>query len=177
MDLRLRGTLADAEDRRDLTVLKTFDVVQHKRCPRPLRKPRNRPFEVQFADGSMRSWLAAHRRRGVFFVERSRRAACSRLPAFEVIEAAIHGQAVEPGADRRLASKVRKLSIRQQEDLLKQIFRVGPGAAHPPGEVEKPRRMLLIELLESWHVSFTHSARLDEVGLGRVAHLAPLEDS
>jgi hypothetical protein len=33
--------------------------------------------------------------------------------------------------------------------------------------------MLLIELLESWDISFGHSATLDDAGLGRVACRTP----
>ena len=98
-----------------------------------------------------------------------RRAAGPRLPALQVIEAPVHRQAIEPGPHRGVAAKFRKLSIGQQKDLLEQVLRVGAGPAHPPREVEQPRRMLLIELLESWDISFGHSASLDEPGPPGVA--------
>jgi hypothetical protein len=54
---------------------------------------------------------------------------------------------------RGVAAKLRELSIGQQKDFLQQVLRVGPGAAHPPREVEQPCRMMSIELLESWQLS------------------------
>jgi hypothetical protein len=102
------------------------------------------------------------------------------LTALQVIETPVHRQAIEPGPYRGVAAKFRELSIGQQKDFLQQVLRVGLGPAHSPREVEQPRRMLSIELLESWHISFGHSLTLDDSALGRVAvasaGLAELKD-
>jgi hypothetical protein len=88
-----------------------------------------------------------------------------------VIETPVHRKAVEPCADGRVATKLGKLSKRQQKNLLEEILGICPRATHPPGQVEQPPRMLPIELLESWDVSFGHSGRLDEAASTRVGDL------
>ena len=166
VNLRFRGALADAEDGRDL---RGAGILRRRggRTPRaPLRQPRDGSLEVEPLDSAV-SHRSGSRHR--LLIEHRRRAARPGLAALQVIETPVHRQAIQPGSDRGVAAKFRELSIGQQKDFLQQILRVGPGAAHPPREVEQPRRMLPIELLESWHISFGHSARLDEVGLGRVA--------
>jgi hypothetical protein len=146
-------------------MLKSFDVMQQKSRSCTLRQPCDGPFQVQPIDASPLAGLAdAHD----LFVQSRCYIARSRLPALEMIEAAVHRQAIEPGADGGIAAKFGELSIGLQEDLLQEILRIGPGPAHPPREVEQPRRMLLIELLESWDISSGHSARLDEMGGSRV---------
>ena len=150
----------------DLVMLKSLDIVEDEGRARTFRQPRDGSLEVEPLDAAV--WYP-RRSRHHLFVQRGRHAARPGLAAFQVIETPVHRQAIEPGPHRGVAAKFGELSIGQQKDFLQQVLRVGPCAAHPPREVEQPRRMLPIELLESWHISFGHSARLDEVPLGRVA--------
>ena len=167
MNLRFRRALADAEDGRDFVMLKSFDVVEDERRARPFGQPRNGTLEVEPFESAISSPLAvpASSPRPASSSQHAR----PRLAALQVIETPVHRQSIQPGSDRGVAAKFRELSIGQQKDFLQQILGVGPGAAHPPREVEQPRRMLPIELLESWHISFGHSPRLDDVALGGVA--------
>ena len=147
-------------------MLKTLDVVKNECRPRPFRQPGDRALEIEPLDPTIRN---APRTPQHLFVKDCRGAALTRLTAFQIVETPVHREAIEPGPDSGIAAKFGELSIGQQKNFLQQILCVGSGAAHPPREVEQPRRMLPIELLESWHISFGHSARLDDLALPRVA--------
>ena len=57
---------------------------------------------------------------------------------FQMIEAAIHRQPIQPGSHRGVSAKVGQFAVGEQKDFLKEIFRIGPRAAHSPGQVEQP---------------------------------------
>jgi four helix bundle protein len=172
VNLGFRSSFADAEYAGDFLMLESFDIVEEKRRARAFGQPPDSSFEVEPIDAAVAGTFGYGHS---LFIQHGCRAARARLPAFQMVETPVHRQAIEPRSDRGVPPKIRKLSIGQQKDLLKKVFRIRPRSAHSPGQVEKPRRMLPIELLESWYVSSGHSETLDEVGLGRVALWRPIK--
>ena len=166
MNLRFRGALADAENGRDFVMLKTFDVVQDERGARTLWKPLDGSLELEPPDSTITHGSGSCHR---LLVQCCRRSSRFGLAALQVIEAPVHRQAIQPCSDRRLAAKFRELSIGQQKNFLQQVLGVRPRTTHPPREVEQPRGMLAIQLLESWNISFGHSQTLDDSAMCRVA--------
>ncbi len=150
-------------------MLKSLDVVEEERRPRPFGQSLDGALEVEPLDAAV-----AHRFRSChdLFIQWCRRArwrASGGSSGDRDTGSSPGDRARFPPRSRR---EIREAFDRPEKDLLEQILRVGPGPAHPPRQVEQPRRMLPIELLESWDISSGHSPRLDEVRLERVA-LAP----
>ena len=77
----------------------------------------------------------------------------------EPLDDHVHGEPVEPGRERRLASKQRELLPRPDEHVLRQFFGC-VGTGHPPREIENPRHMRLVYPLESRRIPLT---RKDDV--------------
>ena len=148
VDLGFRSAFADAEDRPDFLMLKSFDVVEQKCGPGPFRQPRDCPLEIEFLDI-------------VIFLSRlpapsegpahpgSMSQTGSSLPALQMVQAPVHRQAIQPCSDGRIAAEIGQLLVDQKENLLQQILSVCPRTAHPPGQIEQPRRVLLVQFVES----------------------------
>src|SRR5690348_4734835 len=65
-----------------------------------------------------------------------------------MIQAVVHGESVQPRAERRLTPERRQLTVRLQKYLLQQLLGVLRGASHPEDQAEEAPCVLTIQLLE-----------------------------
>ena len=121
------------------------------------------------ADGTI--GVARRRFGSVLIVERLGRAAHLRLTPPQMIEAMVHRQAVQPGAERRFAAESGQLPVRLEKHFLQQILRILGRAGHAQHEAEKAPGVLAIQLLERVGVPGPAPRRQLEVGGSHVSWL------
>src|SRR5688500_7409559 len=102
-------------------MLESFNIVKHKSSPASRGQLRNRPLEIDAADGGWHEGSSRYRLVRPFLVQRPCRPGHLRLAAAQEIEALVHRQPVEPGAQGRIATEAAQLAVRSQEDFLKQV--------------------------------------------------------
>ena len=121
------------EDLGDLAVLQAFDVVQHEGGAAAGRQLRDRAIQVHLAHRALGQVAAARiRNPRLLVVQRVGDLAGAGGAAAQVIEAQVRRQAIQPGAERRLAAERIELAMRDQEDVLEEIFRLRE-CARPSG--------------------------------------------
>ena len=81
----------------------------------------------------------------------------------EVIQALVDRQAVEPGAQARLAAKAGELAVGLDEHVLKQVLGVVGGSGHARQQPEEPPGMGPVHRLERRRIALAAPARQFEV--------------
>ena len=105
----------------------------------------------------------------VLHIQRLCRAAHLRAPTPQMIEAMVHRQAVQPGAERRFPAKSGQFPMCLEKHLLQQILRILGGARHPEHQAEQAPGVLAIQLLERVGVPGPASRRQLQVGGSHVS--------
>ena len=147
----------------DLLVPEAFDVVQQERGPARRRQRIDGALQVDPADRAKYRHRRRHRRR-VRLIQRVGLLAHPRLTVAEHVEAVVHRQPIQPGAERRFAAEAAELSIRQQEDVLQEIVGLAVGAHHPARQIVEPGGVLPVQRLESGSVSRSDAPDQFQVG-------------
>ena len=146
-DPRYDEAIADLEQRRDLVMLEAFDVVQHEDLARAVGQLLERGLEIHPEVARLRR--TGQHLENIFAVDHP---AAPDLLGTEAFDHHVHGEAMQPGGERRVAAKRAELLPQPDEDILGELVGVAPGG-HPADEAVHARQVRAVDGLEGNGVS------------------------